>query len=196
MGKLLSHYEIYKQIVGLPGDILELGVFKGASLVRWATFRELVECQSARRITGFDAFGKFPVEHLDTPDGLSFAQEHDEGSGTGISKEDLEQILRDKGIANVELIKGNVFDTLPDYLEQNQHCKLSLLHLDMDVYEPTYFALEKLWSRLLPGGLLVVDDYNAVDGATRAVDEFFQKHPSYNQIQAARYYHVPTVFVK
>ena len=34
-GKLLSHYEIYNMIKDLPGDILEFGVFKGSSLIRF-----------------------------------------------------------------------------------------------------------------------------------------------------------------
>lgn len=29
LGNMLAHYELYKMIVGLPGDIIELGVFKG-----------------------------------------------------------------------------------------------------------------------------------------------------------------------
>lgn len=38
--KIVSHYELYKKIVDLPGEVIELGVFKGASLIRFATFRE------------------------------------------------------------------------------------------------------------------------------------------------------------
>jgi hypothetical protein len=33
LNKLLAHYDLYKSIVGLPGDIFELGVYKAASLV-------------------------------------------------------------------------------------------------------------------------------------------------------------------
>ena len=40
-GKLLSHYEIYKQILSIPGDIIECGVFKGVSLLQFASFRYL-----------------------------------------------------------------------------------------------------------------------------------------------------------
>ena len=41
IGKLLNHLEIYKKIMDLPGDILEFGVYKGTSLVRLLTFRDL-----------------------------------------------------------------------------------------------------------------------------------------------------------
>ena len=41
--KLLDHYEIYKKILKVKGDIVECGVFKGASLIRFLTFRDLIE---------------------------------------------------------------------------------------------------------------------------------------------------------
>ena len=43
IGKLISHYELYKSIINLPGDILEFGVYKASSLVRFATFRNMLE---------------------------------------------------------------------------------------------------------------------------------------------------------
>ena len=60
ISKLLYQYEIYKKILKLPGDVVECGVFKGASLVRLLTFRENLENTFSRKIIGFDAFGKFP----------------------------------------------------------------------------------------------------------------------------------------
>jgi hypothetical protein len=66
---MLAHFEIYKLILGLPGDIFELGVLKGASLIRWATFRTMLENDTSRAIVGFDAFGPFPIN------GLSMAQD-------------------------------------------------------------------------------------------------------------------------
>ena len=43
LNKMLAHYELYKTIVNIPGHIFELGVYKGASLVRFATFRDALE---------------------------------------------------------------------------------------------------------------------------------------------------------
>ena len=58
--KLLDHYEVYKKILNIKGDIIECGVFRGASLIRFLTFRDLIEKNNKRKIIGFDAFGKFP----------------------------------------------------------------------------------------------------------------------------------------
>ena len=43
LSKFLIHYEIFKKIVKVKGDIVECGIFKGTSFVRLALFRELFE---------------------------------------------------------------------------------------------------------------------------------------------------------
>ena len=45
----------------------------------------------------------------------------------------------------------------------------------MDIYEPTKFALEKLFKKMSPNGIILIDDYSTVEGATKAVDEFLKK---------------------
>lgn len=60
IGKMLAHYELYKKIRRISGAIVECGVYKGASLTRFATFRECLESQYSRKIVGFDMFGQFP----------------------------------------------------------------------------------------------------------------------------------------
>ena len=83
---------------------------------------------------------------------------------------------------------------MPIYLEQNPHTRLALLHLDMDVKEPTAFALDILYDRLVPGGIVVIDDYNSVAGATEAVDEFISKKSL--KLEKLTHYYVPTFFRK
>ena len=60
IGKLIAHYELFKMVKDLPGEIIECGVFKGSSLIRFVTFRNLFEKENLRKVVGFDAFGKFP----------------------------------------------------------------------------------------------------------------------------------------
>lgn len=59
-GKILSHYEVYKKIKELPGDIMELGVFKGVSFNQFLTFKNLLKYSKSRKIFRFDSFGQFP----------------------------------------------------------------------------------------------------------------------------------------
>ena len=79
---------------------------------------------------------------------------------------------------NIECIKGDVFNTIPSFLRDNQHVRFSYIHLDLDVYEPTKFCLDLLWPHLSPGGKIVFDDYNGFEGATLAIEEFLALHPS------------------
>lgn len=194
-GKFLAHYELYKKILGMPGDILEFGVYKAASLIRMAVFRDLLETTYSRKIVGFDAFGDFPTEGLSLPTDRNFVPAFESEGGPGLDVEEVKAIFRGKGCGdNVRLIKGNVMETLPAFLNEQPQTRIALLHLDMDVYEPTQLAIELLWDRIVPGGVLVIDDYNAVEGATRAVDEFLAT--SGRQIAKLPISHVPAFIVK
>ncbi|CEK33969.1 CalS11,Macrocin-O-methyltransferase (TylF) [[Clostridium] sordellii] len=192
MGKQLAQYELYKKIVNIPGEVLEFGVYKGASIIRFATYRELLENTYSRKIIGFDIFGEFPK--TDNDDDNKFIQRFEEQGGNGISKEALEDFIKYKKINNIELIKGNVFDTLDEFLEKNKQIKISLLHLDLDVYKPTKFILEKLYERMIPGGIIVFDDYGTVKGATDAIDEFLKEKNK--KIEKLSLCYIPSFVVK
>ena len=79
-------------------------------------------------------------------------------------------------------------------LEKNTHARFSLVHLDMDVYEPTSSALTDLWPRIVRGGIVVIDDYNTVGGATRAIDEFLRDKNI--RLQKLGLNHTPAFFEK
>lgn len=51
--------------------------------------------------------------------------------------------------------------------------RIALLRLDTDWYESTRVELEVLFPRIVPGGVLIVDDYNYWAGQRKAVDEYF-----------------------
>ena len=196
ISKLLSHWEIYKKTLNIPGEIFELGVMKGASFIRWASFREILESSDSRKIVGFDVFGKFPIHENANTEDKQFIYKYEEDCGDGLDIEELEQILTSKGFPNTELHKGDVFETIPEYLNNYPQTKLSLLHLDMDTYHPTLFALDQLWDRLSSGGALILDDYNAVAGATNAIDEFLEKRGIKENLRKTNFYKVPSYLIK
>lgn len=193
LNKMLAHYDLYKSITNLPGDVFELGVYKAASLIRLATFRNLLENDYSRKIVGFDAFGKFPTTNLSLKVDLDFIDGFEQAGGDGLGRGEVEKIFSDKNFNNVLLNEGNVFETLPTYLEKYPATRIAFLHLDMDVKEPTAFALELLYERIVPDGLIVLDDYNAVAGETDAVDEFLSK--KHLKIEKTNHYYVPS-FIK
>jgi|tagenome__1003787_1003787.scaffolds.fasta_scaffold19958066_1 hypothetical protein len=174
-GKALAQYELYQQVTGKPGDVVELGVYKAASLVRWLTFRTLLEAEASRRVWGFDAFGSFPADDVGGDDDQAFIRRFEDAGGDGLTLDQVSGYLDAKGFTNYELVPGDVRDTLPKVLEQHPELRISLLHLDLDVYEPTTLALELLTDRIVPGGLILIDDYGRVEGATRATDELCRR---------------------
>ena len=142
----------------------------------------------------FDAFGPFPDREVSMQSDVDFLKRFEEAAGTGLSEHQLNWLLREKKIENFELVEGNVLDTLPEYLIANPHLKISLLHLDMDVMEPTAFALEHLYDRVVKGGMIMIDDYPSVGGAVKAVDTFLEKHDL--TISKLPYYSVPSFILK
>lgn len=173
IGKVLAHYELFKMTIDLPGAIVECGVFKGASLIRFATFRELMGSPYSKKIIGFDAFGKFPETKF-TAD-QKMRRKFVENSGEeGIGRDQLFSVLKHKQLdRHVELIAGDITQTLPAYIEEHPELKCSLINLDTDIYEPSVTVLEMFYPRLVQGGVLVLDDFGSFPGETKAIDDYF-----------------------
>ncbi|KJR41118.1 dTDP-6-deoxy-L-hexose 3-O-methyltransferase [Candidatus Magnetoovum chiemensis] len=170
IAKKLALFELYKTIVELPGHIIECGVFKGISLISFATFREILESPFSRKIIGFDAFGKFPRQN--NHDELEFISKFETDAGDGISVEELKQVFAHKSFDNYELIQGDILETVPKYVCEHPELKISLLHVDVDVYEPSLAILNQMYNKVVKGGLIVFDDFGTVSGETRAIDTF------------------------
>jgi O-methyltransferase len=72
----------------------------------------------------------------------------------------------------VHFVQGKVEDTIPNVVPES----IALLRLDTDWYSSTLHELQHLYTRLVPGGVLIIDDYGWWEGARKAVDEFFSQH--------------------
>jgi Macrocin-O-methyltransferase (TylF) len=194
LGKLLAHYELFRRTVELQGAIIECGVFKGASLVRLATFRELFGGAHSKPIVGFDIYGEFP-ETTHEPDKAVRQSFVDQAGSESIGDDQLHEVLDRKGIgANVELVKGDITQTVPEYIEAHPALMISLLNLDTDIYEPATTILEHLWPRIVPGGILMLDDFGVFPGETTAARDYFKDDPV--EYRKLPYNTTPTYVVK
>ena len=178
IAKLCAHYELYKLILGLPGEVIETGVFKASTLIRLATFRHLFETPAARGIYAFDAFGSFPKDIISNPKDISYAATYDADFGDGLSVVEVENILESKKLSeNVHCVAGNITETMPAFFRENPYMRLAFVHVDVEVYEPTKVISEHCWPRLVPGGVLALDDFNHSTGAAKAITEFLDNRP-------------------
>jgi hypothetical protein len=194
LSKLFAHEALYKKILNIPGDIVEFGVFKAVSLIRFATFRKIFENENSRKIIGFDSFGKFPRNASNTNSDSDFIEKFELDSGKGLGLGQVQEILNYKEFTNIELVGGDIFDTLPKWMDLKPHARIALLHLDMDVYAPTKLALDLLWDRVVPGGLVLFDDYSLIEGETLAVEEFLKDKKL--ELKKDSFYHSPSYVVK
>src|SRR5688500_982137 len=57
LGRFLAHWELFKQVIDIPGCIVECGVFRGSSFFTWSKLMETF-CPSdrSRKVFGFDSF--------------------------------------------------------------------------------------------------------------------------------------------
>ena len=75
---------------------------------------------------------------------------------------------------NVTLIEGWVQDTLPPFLKETGKAPFSFIHMDMDTYTPTLFALNAVKKRLRKGTVILFDELYGYPG---------WKHHEYKALQ-------------
>lgn len=209
LARFLAHYELFRDIVHLPGVIVDLGVYRGASAFTWAKLCEIFCPTDIRKIVyGFDTFEGFPS--ISTEDGAeNTAEDLRKGGYFGGSsvEEDLE-MAQDamnydrhlKHINRITFIKGDVAETIPEFVKAKGHgLKIALLNLDLDLYKPTKTALEYFVPLMVKGGIIIFDEY-AVDtfgGESKAIDEYFQKTLCKNpKIEKFAWHSNPSAYIK
>lgn len=164
--KFICRYEVFKKILHVHGSIIECGVLYGGGLMTWAQLSEIFEpLNHTRNIIGFDTFSGFVSLSDKDKTGTAF-----QGKSGGLSIDSYDDLLEsvrlyDKNrflphIRKVKLVKGDIRDILPKYVEENPHLVVSLLWLDFDIYEPTLVALKQLVPRIPKGGIIAFDELN------------------------------------
>lgn len=155
----------------LEGDVIECGVYRGKSLQRLA--RHLAERASTKMLYGLDSFGGFPKDKVKRVDVGRFRflwrlrQKFLIADDVPARMQAFFQLADING----EIVKGYFAETLPRFAKST----FCFIHLDCDIYESYIECLEALWNNLVPGGVMVFDDYGQPKwpGAKKAVDEFF-----------------------
>tara|TARA_B100000212_G_C27375055_1_gene534326 strand:+ start:1881 stop:2573 length:693 start_codon:yes stop_codon:yes gene_type:complete len=175
--KLASKLKFCELTLNIPGNIIELGVFKGSGIMAWLKANALLS-NNHKHVYGFDIFDSEKlVSSIDTSDSKLMSDLFTKRNFNPNGYSDiLIEIAKNSGFNNLSLIVGNVLETIPLFLEKNPGFRASIINFDLDTYTPTIFCLEKLWDRLVPGGIILFDEY-AINEWTEsdAVDEFLLK---------------------
>jgi len=192
LAKALAQYDVYRSIVHLPGDVAEFGTFKGASLVRLATYRDVLESAHSRVIYGFDTFGEMPAGEGESDEDVAkrFGDQ-----GDCLTRADTQALLDAKGFENIELVGGDIVETFPRFLEERPALRFALVNVDVLMKPVTAEVIRLSAERLVPGGVLMLDDYGKAAGATEAAEEFLRATPGYELRRAPTSYQ-PALLVR
>lgn len=203
--RFLAHFELFKMTLDLPGSIVELGVSRGVSFFSFHKFLEIfLPMDTSKRVYGFDSFEG--LSDFSEKDGRSSNDAQNDKRVGGWSSENVEDELyeltelfnSDNVLARERsrLIKGRVQESIPLLLEATPGLRINLLHFDMDLYEPTKYALEKLWDLVVPGGVVVFDEYGLPPwgGEATAFDEFCRDRDIKVQLKKFGWCLTPTAY--
>lgn len=167
--RLRGLYRALRYVVSrdIAGDVVECGAAQGGSAALMAlTLRQL---QSRRKLWVFDTFEGLPAPSSEDPD-FELA---DLFTGTCIGTvSEVRALFQQLGVVeDVEFVKGLFQETLP----VTPVPSIAVLHIDGDWYESVKVGLECLYDKVVPHGVIQLDDYGYWKGARKAVDEFFER---------------------
>ncbi len=139
----------------LDGLVVEFGVCSGN------TINHIASLLPAQKIYGFDSFEGLPEEWRP-------------GFGKGaFARPTLPTVLN-----NVDLVVGLFDRTLPAFLYTHTDQEVALLHVDCDLYSSTQLIFNQLKNRIVPGTIIVFDEYYNFPGwemhEFRAFKEFVE----------------------
>lgn len=153
---------------GVPGDLLEAGVWRGgASILMRAALA--AHGDTSRRVWLADSFQGLPAPEPDR---------YPADAGGDLSGIDVLAVTRaqvEAAFARYGLLDDRVCfleGWFEDTLAAAPVDRLAVLRLDGDYYASTIVALEALEPRVSPGGFVVIDDHGAIEGCRKAVDDY------------------------
>jgi hypothetical protein len=179
MARFLWIHELYRQIINVPGVIMEFGVRWGQNLALFQSLRGIYEPYNyTRKVIGFDTFSGFAGTA--TQDGTADIIAEGSYSVTEGYEKYLEQILQyhelESPVAHIKkhaLVKGDASKTAEQYIADNPETIIALAYFNMDIYQPTAKALEAIKPCLCKGSIIGFDELNCphFPGETTALKE-------------------------
>lgn len=155
-------YQCAKQVAHVPGDVAEVGVYRGGTA---RLICKTIE-STGKAIHLFDTFEGMPAVRVDK-------DIHREGDFNDTSIERVRSYLSD--CRNVHLHQGIFPKTSAPVAQQS----FALVHIDVDIYQSVVDCCGFFYPRMSNGGIMIFDDYGFVScpGVKQAVDAFLEDKP-------------------
>ncbi|SBW22332.1 Mycinamicin III 3''-O-methyltransferase [Candidatus Protofrankia californiensis] len=152
----------------VPGDLIETGVWRGGSCI---LMRGILAAHGVtdRRVWVADSFSGLPEPEPELYP-ADRGDRHHTVTDLAVSLAEVKENFRRYGLLDDQVIflPGWFSDTLPGAPIE----RLALMRLDGDMYSSTIEALTTLYPKLSEGGFCIIDDFGAVEGCRRAVEDF------------------------
>jgi hypothetical protein len=187
----------YINFEGVEGDVLEFGVFTGASLALLGQAASFDPKGMARRIAGYDSFAGLPSSaeiHARWQPG-DCATNHSWHPllpvGAPVTPQGTLDLFAACGLPAPQIEAGRFEETLPRTLPA-KYPRVALAHVDCDLYESTREVLAALFPVLADGAVLLFDDWfhyrgHPGKGEARAFAEALEAHPEWGAAQYRAY---------
>lgn len=176
----LDNLRLAERVRHLPGCVIECGVWRGGMSAGLA-----VMLGADREYFLFDSFeGLPPAREIDGGAALAWQRDADAPgyyNNCSAPAEMAEEAMRRAGAAHFHLCRGWFDKTLPSFVPP---VPIALLRLDGDWYDSTMVCLDHLFDRVVPGGLILLDDYHTWDGCSRAVHDFLSRRSATERIRS------------
>jgi hypothetical protein len=163
----------------IPGDFMETGVWRGGATIFMRAVLK-VDNIPDRRVWVADSFAGLPkpdIEKYPADKDDTFHQYRE----LVVSLDEVKANFRRFDLLDEQVcfLPGWFRDTLPDAPID----RLAVLRLDGDMYESTMEALVHLYPKVSRGGFIIIDDYGAVAGCRKAVDDYRLKQAVEEEVQ-------------
>ena len=161
----------------IEGDVVELGCYKGDTSILFQ--RELQKADKTLWL--YDSFAGLPEK---TREDSSAAGDQFKSGELFVTKREVIEKFKRQNLP-LPKIKKAFFEDLDPTKDLPE--KICFAFLDGDLYTSIKTSLSLIESKMQPGSIIVVHDYNnpELPGSTRAVDEWLKNHPGkYSSFQA------------
>ena len=210
----------------IDGDLIELGVFNGKSLLSIALL--LKSLKSKKKIYGFDSFSGFTnfskQDHINNFSNqkyfdVNIYQEHKKylklkktiskkkinvknistsESFSNVNLNLLKKKIKLLKLNNIVLIKGEIEKTLPNFFKKNKNKKIFSCNLDLDLYLGYKISLPLIYKNLDNKGIIHLDEYFSLKfpGPKIATDNFLKKFRAKIKREPTRKNEFPRYFLE